>query len=204
MSSFPHWRGTVANAHATLAVRLLVCAHIHARTHALTTLESTSLLLTPMFKETSLLPTVFSSASFSLDNTDGYDPDYDFLHQDLSVSEPLPFPTVPSSSLSPLPEILSEAPVISPGPAQPRFSAPVVPLNAVGASNGEQPPALPQKKRRSAPILSSCQSYEFRPDEDTPTSLTTPNFTNGTEFSSSSDSPPPLPEKKCRTSKSAF
>ncbi|XP_053543746.1 rap guanine nucleotide exchange factor 1b isoform X9 [Ictalurus punctatus] len=136
----------------------------------------------------------------TLDNTDGYDPDYDFLHQDLSVSEPLPFPTVPSSSLSPLPECLSETPVTSPGPAQPRFSAPVAPLNAVGASNGERPPALPQKKRRSAPILSTCQLYEFRPsDEDTPTSLVTPTMTNGTELSSPSDSPPPLPEKKSRT-----
>ncbi|MCJ8741080.1 hypothetical protein PDJAM_G00066590 [Pangasius djambal] len=136
----------------------------------------------------------------TLDNADGYDPDYDFLHQDLSVSEPLPFPTVPSSCLSPLPECLSETPVTSPGPAQPRFSAPVAPISAAGASNGERPPALPQKKRRSAPILSSCQLYEFRPsDEDTPTSLFTPTLTNGTELSSPSDSPPPLPEKKCRT-----
>ncbi|XP_053096287.1 rap guanine nucleotide exchange factor 1b isoform X5 [Pangasianodon hypophthalmus] len=136
----------------------------------------------------------------TLDNTDGYDPDYDFLHQDLSVSEPLPFPTVPSSCLSPLPECLSETPVTSPGPAQPRFSAPVAPISSAGASNGERPPALPQKKRRSAPILSSCQLYEFRPsDEDTPTSLFTPTLTNGTELSSPSDSPPPLPEKKCRT-----
>ncbi|KAM9450628.1 rap guanine nucleotide exchange factor 1b isoform 4-T4 [Clarias gariepinus] len=137
----------------------------------------------------------------TLDNTDGYDPDYDFLHQDLSVSEPLPFPTVHSSCLSPLPESLSETPVTSPGPAQPRFSAPVAPLSAAGTSNGEQPPALPQKKRRSVPILSSCQLYEFRPsDEDTPTSLVTPTLTNGTEqHSSPSDSPPPLPEKKSRT-----
>ncbi|XP_058271811.1 rap guanine nucleotide exchange factor 1b isoform X10 [Hemibagrus wyckioides] len=136
----------------------------------------------------------------TLDNTEGYDPDYDFLHQDLSVSEPLPFPTVSNSCLSPLPECLSETPVTSPGPAQPRFSAPVVPVSAVGASNGERPPALPQKKRRSAPILSTCQLSEFRPsDEETPTSLATPTFTNGTELSSQSDSPPPLPEKKSRT-----
>ncbi|XP_047661434.1 rap guanine nucleotide exchange factor 1b isoform X5 [Tachysurus fulvidraco] len=136
----------------------------------------------------------------TLDNTDGYDPDYDFLHQDLSVSEPLPFPTVPSSCLSPLPECLSETLVTSPGSAQPRFSAPVVPLSTVGASNGERPPALPQKKRRSVPILSTCQLYEYRPsDEDTPTSLTTPTLINGNELSFQSDSPPPLPEKKCRT-----
>ncbi|TSK72036.1 Rap guanine nucleotide exchange factor 1 [Bagarius yarrelli] len=150
--------------------------------------------------EVELLQRRFSGGSQSYDNTDGYDPDYDFLHQDLSVSEPLPFPTVPSSSLSPLPECLGETPVTSPGPAQPRFSAPVVPLSTMGASNGERPPALPQKKRRSAPILSSCQLYEFHPsDGDTPTSLVTPTFTNGTELSFSGDSPPPLPEKKCRT-----
>ncbi|XP_046723868.1 rap guanine nucleotide exchange factor 1b isoform X3 [Silurus meridionalis] len=133
----------------------------------------------------------------TLDNTDGYDPDYDFLHQDLSVSEPMPFPTVPSSSLSPLPECLTETPVTSPVPGQPRHSAPVVPFNAAG----ERPPALPQKKRRSTPILSPCQLYEIRPsDEDTPTSLVTPTVTNGTELTSPSDSPPPLPEKKSRTS----
>ncbi|KAI5612901.1 rap guanine nucleotide exchange factor 1 isoform X3, partial [Silurus asotus] len=132
----------------------------------------------------------------TLDNTDGYDPDYDFLHQDLSVSEPMPFPTVPSSSLSPLPECLTETPVTSPVPAQPRHSAPVVPFNAAG----ERPPALPQKKRRSTPILSPCQLYEIRPsDKDTPTSLVTPTVTNGTELTSPSDSPPPLPEKKSRT-----
>ncbi|KAI5096323.1 rap guanine nucleotide exchange factor 1 isoform X4, partial [Silurus meridionalis] len=132
----------------------------------------------------------------TLDNTDGYDPDYDFLHQDLSVSEPMPFPTVPSSSLSPLPECLTETPVTSPVPGQPRHSAPVVPFNAAG----ERPPALPQKKRRSTPILSPCQLYEIRPsDEDTPTSLVTPTVTNGTELTSPSDSPPPLPEKKSRT-----
>ncbi|XP_017539441.1 rap guanine nucleotide exchange factor 1b isoform X4 [Pygocentrus nattereri] len=159
----------------------------------------------------------------TLDNTEGYDPDYDFLHQDLSVSEPLPFPTVHSGCLSPLPESLSESP--SPGPTHPRFSAPLssqssldhwTPPSTAGASNGEQPPALPQKKRRSVPILSSCPLYERLPshydnlqEEDTPTPpfpLVTPVSPglqcNGSEAETPSvfsDSPPPLPEKKSKT-----
>ncbi|KAI4890390.1 hypothetical protein NFI96_014550 [Prochilodus magdalenae] len=159
----------------------------------------------------------------TLDNTDGYDPDYDFLHQDLSVSEPLPFPTVHSGCLSPLQESLSESP--SAGPTHPRFSAPLTiqrsmdpwtPPSSVGASNGEQPPALPQKKRRSAPILSSCPLYERLPsqydnlqEEDTPTPpfplvmpMSPETQCNGGEAQVSdgfSDSPPPLPEKKSKT-----
>ncbi|KAL6470718.1 hypothetical protein MHYP_G00218370 [Metynnis hypsauchen] len=159
----------------------------------------------------------------TLDNTEGYDPDYDFLHQDLSVSEPLPFPTIHSGCLSPLPESLSESP--SPGPTHPRFSAPLgsqssldhwTPPSTAGASNGEQPPALPQKKRRSVPILSSCPLYERLPshydnlqEEDTPTppfplvTLVSPELQcNGSETETPSvfsDSPPPLPEKKSKT-----
>ncbi|XP_066501821.1 rap guanine nucleotide exchange factor 1b isoform X1 [Hoplias malabaricus] len=155
----------------------------------------------------------------TLDNTDVYDPDYDFLHQDLSVSEPLPFPPVPS--LSPLPECLVESP--SPGHTNSRFSAPLTsqsslenwtPPSSAGVTNGEQPPALPQKKRRSAPILSSCQQHESFPffsdnvmeDDTPPFPLVTPTppgaECNGTEDQSPydfSDSPPPLPEKKSRT-----
>uniref|UniRef100_W5L4Z6 CRK SH3-binding GNRP n=1 Tax=Astyanax mexicanus TaxID=7994 RepID=W5L4Z6_ASTMX len=164
------------------------------------------------------------SRNTSCETLEGYDPDYDFLHQDLSVSEPLPFPTGPSSCLSPLPECLSESP--SPGPTHSRFSAPLTsqssldqwtPPSSAGASNGEQPPALPQKKRRSAPILSTCQLYERLPsqydnfpEEDSPTPpfpLVTP-VSPGTQCngggvqspSFSSDSPPPLPEKKSKTS----
>lgn len=122
----------------------------------------------------------------TLDITDGYDPDYDFLHQDLSVSESLPFPTYPSCSLSPLPESLPETPLPSTSPVQPRFSAPVVTREHWTSSevaNGEQPPALPQKKRRSAPILSSCTLSEFRPsDGDTPTTFTTSTLTNVLQY----------------------
>ncbi|XP_035377293.1 rap guanine nucleotide exchange factor 1b isoform X5 [Electrophorus electricus] len=150
----------------------------------------------------------------TLDNTDRYDPDYDFLHQDLSVSEPLPFPSLPSGCLSPLPECLSESP--SPSPTHPRFSAPVANQvsgdhwatpSAPGAANEERPPALPQKKRRSAPILSPFPLYERLPshyDNLSEEDAATPPFPqcNGGEVLSrsvGSDSPPPLPEKKSRT-----
>ncbi|XP_057674230.1 rap guanine nucleotide exchange factor 1b isoform X2 [Corythoichthys intestinalis] len=92
----------------------------------------------------------------TLDNTENYDPDYDFLHQDLSVGENLP--AIPTGGcLSPLPESQSESSSPVPGqqPSQPRFSAPppeywtpqpghLNPLSRISA-----PPALPQKKRRS-------------------------------------------------------
>ncbi|XP_053710773.1 rap guanine nucleotide exchange factor 1b isoform X10 [Synchiropus splendidus] len=96
----------------------------------------------------------------TLDNTEAYDPDYDFLHQDLSVGENLP-PIPVGGCLSPLPESHSESSSPIPGqhPSHPRFSAPppqqqpeywtpqpghTNPLSRISA-----PPALPQKKRRS-------------------------------------------------------
>nr|XP_043867806.1 rap guanine nucleotide exchange factor 1b isoform X9 [Solea senegalensis] len=97
----------------------------------------------------------------TLDNTENYDPDYDFLHQDLSVGENLP-PIPVGGCLSPLPESHSESSSPVPGqhPTHPRFSAPppqqtpeywtpqpyqTNPL----LSRISAPPALPQKKRRS-------------------------------------------------------
>ncbi|XP_059213703.1 rap guanine nucleotide exchange factor 1b isoform X3 [Centropristis striata] len=96
----------------------------------------------------------------TLDNTETYDPDYDFLHQDLSAGENLP-PIPVGGCLSPLPESHSESSSPVPGqhPSHPRFSAPppqqqpeywtpqpnqTNPLQRISA-----PPALPQKKRRS-------------------------------------------------------
>ncbi|KTF77792.1 hypothetical protein cypCar_00032230 [Cyprinus carpio] len=114
------------------------------------------------------------SRNTSCETLEGYDPDYDFLHQDLSESEPLPFPTGTGSSLSPLPECHGESQSLSPAqaPAHPRFSAPVTsqasleywtPPLKPGPTNSVLPPALPQKKRRSAPIISPYPLYERLP-----------------------------------------
>ncbi|XP_051534087.1 rap guanine nucleotide exchange factor 1b isoform X1 [Myxocyprinus asiaticus] len=163
------------------------------------------------------------SRNTSCETLEGYDPDYDFLHQDLSVSDPLPFPTGTCSSLSPLPECHGETQTLSPVPVptHPRFSAPVTNQACVdyltspltpGTNNSVLPPALPQKKRRSAPIISSYPLYERLPshydnlsEEEQPTPpfpLVTPVSplpqVNGDDLSQCqyADSPPPLPEKK--------
>ncbi|XP_059398821.1 rap guanine nucleotide exchange factor 1-like isoform X3 [Carassius carassius] len=156
------------------------------------------------------------SRNTSCETLEGYDPDYDFLHQDLSVSEPLPFPTGTGSSLSPLPECHGESQSLSPAhvPAHPRFSAPVTNQASLeywttpGPTNSVLPPALPQKKRRSAPIISSYPLYERLPshydnlsEEEQPTPpfpLLMPQVNGGDDLSqcTDADSPPPLPEKK--------
>ncbi|XP_073680476.1 rap guanine nucleotide exchange factor 1b isoform X5 [Garra rufa] len=156
------------------------------------------------------------SRNTSCETLEGYDPDYDFLHQDLSVAEPLPFPTG-GSSLSPLPECHGESQSLS--PAHPRFSAPVTNQASLeywtppGPTNSVLPPALPQKKRRSAPIISAYPLYERLPshydnlsEEEQPTPpfpLVTPvsplpQVNGGDDLSqcTDADSPPPLPEKK--------
>ncbi|XP_026153336.1 rap guanine nucleotide exchange factor 1b isoform X9 [Mastacembelus armatus] len=98
----------------------------------------------------------------TLDNTENYDPDYDFLHQDLSSGENLPHIPV-GGCLSPLPESHSESSSPVPGqlPSHPRFSAPPPQqqseywtpqpnqTNPSQSSRISAPPALPQKKRRS-------------------------------------------------------
>ncbi|KAG7241205.1 hypothetical protein INR49_025948 [Caranx melampygus] len=98
----------------------------------------------------------------TLDNTENYDPDYDFLHQDLSVGENLP-PIPVGGCLSPLPESHSESSSPVPGqhPSHPRFAAPPPQQppeywtpqpnqpNPLQSSRISAPPALPQKKRRS-------------------------------------------------------
>ncbi|KAM6985919.1 LOW QUALITY PROTEIN: rap guanine nucleotide exchange factor 1b [Aplochiton taeniatus] len=173
----------------------------------------------------------------TLDNTETYDPDYDFLHQDLSVGDP----QAPAGCLSPLPESHSESSSPVPGqlPSHPRFSAP--PPQHLHPPGGESPrsppspypvslrvsapPALPQKKRRSAqvsPFLDGRLMYERYPSQYdnlseeellhatppfplfTPASPPTPGHANGGEaFAARCDgdggppgSPPPLPEKK--------
>ncbi|XP_016365012.1 rap guanine nucleotide exchange factor 1b isoform X6 [Sinocyclocheilus rhinocerous] len=164
------------------------------------------------------------SRNTSCETLEGYDPDYDFLHQDLSVSEPLPFPTGTGSSLSPLPECHGESQSLSPAqaPAHPRFSAPVTnqasleywtPPLTPGQTNSVLPPALPQKKRRSAPIITAYPLYERLPshydnlsEEEQPTppfpllmpASLLPQVNGGDDLSrcTDADSPPPLPEKK--------
>ncbi|XP_041718264.2 rap guanine nucleotide exchange factor 1 isoform X3 [Coregonus clupeaformis] len=103
----------------------------------------------------------------TLDTTDHYDPDYDFLHQDLSSLEQMPSLPV-GGCLSPLPESHSESssPSPCPGPvpplAQPHFSpaypSPSPQPSLQGSSMSPlysrmtpalPPPALPEKKRRS-------------------------------------------------------
>lgn len=98
----------------------------------------------------------------TLDNTENYDPDYDFLHQDLSAGENLP-PIPVGGCLSPLPESHSESSSPVPGqhPSHPRFSAPPpqqppeswtthpILTNSLQSFRVSAPPALPQKKWRS-------------------------------------------------------
>uniref|UniRef100_A0A674DXG6 CRK SH3-binding GNRP n=1 Tax=Salmo trutta TaxID=8032 RepID=A0A674DXG6_SALTR len=72
-----------------------------------------------------------------------YDPDYDFLHQDLSVFTGDPLAPSGVTCLSPLPESHSES--SSPSPPGSHIS----PLHPCRLS---APPALPQKKRRSAQV----------------------------------------------------
>ncbi|XP_051269000.1 rap guanine nucleotide exchange factor 1b isoform X11 [Dicentrarchus labrax] len=119
----------------------------------------------------------------TLDNTENYDPDYDFLHQDLSAGENLP-PIPVGGCLSPLPESHSESSSPVPGqhPSHPRFSAPPPQhppeywtpqpnqTNPLQSSRISAPPALPQKKRRSTqtspfPDAGSRVLYERYPSQ---------------------------------------
>lgn len=101
----------------------------------------------------------------TLDNTDHYDPDYDFLHQDLSAGENLP-PIPVGGCLSPLPESHSESSSPVPGqhPSHPRFSAPPPQHQDYWTPQPNQssrisaPPALPMKKRRSTQTSSFSDS----------------------------------------------
>uniref|UniRef100_A0A673FNR2 Rap guanine nucleotide exchange factor 1-like n=1 Tax=Sinocyclocheilus rhinocerous TaxID=307959 RepID=A0A673FNR2_9TELE len=152
------------------------------------------------------------SRNTSCETLEGYDPDYDFLHQDLSVSEPLPFPTGTGSSLSPLPECHGESQSLSPAQAPASLEYWTPPLTP-GQTNSVLPPALPQKKRRSAPIITAYPLYERLPshydnlsEEEQPTppfpllmpASLLPQVNGGDDLSrcTDADSPPPLPEKK--------
>ncbi|TMS08501.1 Rap guanine nucleotide exchange factor 1 [Larimichthys crocea] len=159
-----------------------------------------------------------AGARLQNNNTENYDPDYDFLHQDLSVGDnlpPIPHPSHPRFSAPP-PQQPPE--YWTPQPNHPN------PLHSLRIS---APPALPQKKRRSTqtspfPDVGSRVLYERYPSQydnlseeerhpTPPFPLFTPISpmpqTNGGVFvaqyiaSENADvpaSPPPLPEKKSR------
>ncbi|XP_038011834.1 rap guanine nucleotide exchange factor 1 isoform X7 [Motacilla alba alba] len=108
----------------------------------------------------------------TLDQSDHYDPDYEFLQQDLSNTDQIP-PQGPSV-LSPLPESLGESgsPFHGHTFQLPQGTSP--PLEFCGHSGAAQPtetpPALPEKKRRSAASQTSdnsgCRvSYERHPSQ---------------------------------------
>uniref|UniRef100_A0A452URG6 Rap guanine nucleotide exchange factor 1 n=1 Tax=Ursus maritimus TaxID=29073 RepID=A0A452URG6_URSMA len=112
------------------------------------------------------------SRNTSCETLDHYDPDYEFLQQDLSNADQIPQQV--ACNLSPLPESLGEAgspflghpfqlPPASGGCPQPEgTSAP--------GQQMDTPPALPEKKRRSAASQttdsSGCRvSYERHPSQ---------------------------------------
>ncbi|MEQ2167910.1 hypothetical protein GOODEAATRI_008893, partial [Goodea atripinnis] len=102
-----------------------------------------------------------SSMDQDSDNTESYDPDYDFLHQDLSAGDNLPAAQV-GGCLSPLPESHSESsspvpgqhlthsPLSAPPSQQPEFwTTQPKQTNPLQSCRTSAPPALPLKKRRS-------------------------------------------------------
>ncbi|XP_006892660.1 PREDICTED: rap guanine nucleotide exchange factor 1, partial [Elephantulus edwardii] len=110
------------------------------------------------------------SRNTSCETLDHYDPDYEFLQQDLSNADQLPQQV--ACNLSPLPESLGESG--SPFLGQPfQLSFGNCPQPEEHVTLGQQtdtPPALPEKKRRSAASQttdsSGCRvSYERHPSQ---------------------------------------
>lgn len=106
-----------------------------------------------------------ADACFSRVAADHYDPDYEFLQQDLSNADQIPQQA--ACHLSPLPESLGESgPSFLGRPFQ-------LSLSSCPQTEGQQtdtPPALPEKKRRSASSQttdsSGCRvSYERHPSQ---------------------------------------
>ncbi|XP_045878125.1 rap guanine nucleotide exchange factor 1 isoform X10 [Meles meles] len=107
------------------------------------------------------------SRNTSCETLDHYDPDYEFLQQDLSNADQIPQQV--ACNLSPLPESLGESG--SPFPGRP-FQLPPAPPEGPSAAGQQMdmPPALPEKKRRSAASQttdsSGCRaSYERHPSQ---------------------------------------
>uniref|UniRef100_A0A674BPH2 CRK SH3-binding GNRP n=1 Tax=Salmo trutta TaxID=8032 RepID=A0A674BPH2_SALTR len=160
------------------------------------------------------------SRNTSSEALDHYDPDYDFLHQDLSSLEQMT-PVPVEACLSPLPESHSD----------PLQGSSVSPLYS-RMTSALPPPALPEKKRRGGACSgfsdgsysgsSWCVSFERHPsqydnlmEEDLPPVPPFPLFTpdisplchaaggfvsefSACEMTDVPQSPPPLPEKKSR------
>ncbi|XP_043839615.1 rap guanine nucleotide exchange factor 1 isoform X9 [Dromiciops gliroides] len=112
------------------------------------------------------------SRNTSCETLDHYDPDYEFLQQDLSTADQIPQQV--ACNLSPLPESVGESGSpfhghhfqLPPGNSpQPELGNPLPTVHPT-----DMPPALPEKKRRSAASQttdsSSCRvSYERHPSQ---------------------------------------
>ncbi|XP_058549742.1 rap guanine nucleotide exchange factor 1 isoform X13 [Panthera onca] len=112
------------------------------------------------------------SRNTSCETLDHYDPDYEFLQQDLSNADQIPQQV--ACNLSPLPESLGESGSpflghpfqLSPAPG----SCPQQEGSSAPGQQMDMPPALPEKKRRSAASQttdsSGCRvSYERHPSQ---------------------------------------
>lgn len=108
----------------------------------------------------------------TLDQSDHYDPDYEFLQQDLSNADQIPHQA--PGILSPLPESLGESGSPFHGHTFQLSQGTSPPLEFCSLSGAAQPtetpPALPEKKRRSAASQtldnSGCRvSYERHPSQ---------------------------------------
>uniref|UniRef100_A0A3B5PW91 Rap guanine nucleotide exchange factor (GEF) 1b n=1 Tax=Xiphophorus maculatus TaxID=8083 RepID=A0A3B5PW91_XIPMA len=101
------------------------------------------------------------SRNTSCETLESYDPDYDFLHQDLSAGDNLPavqaggclspLPESHSESSSPVPgQHLTHPPLSAPPSQQPEYWTPQPNhSNPIQPCRTSAPPALPLKKRRS-------------------------------------------------------
>ena len=103
---------------------------------------------------------VADGCAFPVVNADHYDPDYEFLQQDLSNADQIPQPV--ACNLSPLPESSGESgspflghPFQLPLGSCPQPDGPLAP-----GPPADTPPALPEKKRRSAASQTTdCSGY---------------------------------------------
>ncbi|XP_059957722.1 rap guanine nucleotide exchange factor 1 isoform X7 [Mesoplodon densirostris] len=110
------------------------------------------------------------SRNTSCETLDHYDPDYEFLQQDLSNADQIPQQV--ACNLSPLPESLGESgsPFLGHSFQLPLGSCPQPEGPSAPGQQMDVPPALPEKKRRSAASQtadsSGCRtSYERHPSQ---------------------------------------